>query len=354
MPPRAYALLFALPACFHPFFGDHPACGLDGACPRGLRCDMASGFCERPGINDAGVDDAGIDDAGINDMGINDAPDAGSAACLQRWLDHTVDFDPAMVQELTSLSSAGNERDPWISPDGNQMYFARDPGASGGYDLYTATRTATSDWSDQGPVFNLNSLDDDEHPALTSDLTTLTLSTNRNGLRFHIVIAIRPSATDSFGSPDERHLANVNADAANHYDPFLSGDGLRLYLAEDTGSGGRHEIKVATRPSTNDDFTVPENVDGVNSPITGVGSAALSNDERVMVFTETLSTTTALDLYYATRTSAIGGFGAPVKIMALATSSIEANPMLSSDACELYFDSNRTGGRFHLFRARVR
>lgn len=96
------------------------------------------------------------------------------------------------------------------------------------------------------------------------------------------------------------------------------------------------------------------NVDGVNSSITGTGSAALSNDERVMVFTETLSSTTALDLYYATRTSATTGFGTPVKIMAISTSAIEADPVLSRDGCELYFDSNRNGGRFHLFRARVR
>jgi hypothetical protein len=300
---------------------------------------MTSGFCGQPGFDDAGI---------------HDALDADSVDCLPRWLDHTVDFDPAMVQELTQLSSAGNERDPWISPDGHQLYFTRDPSGSGRYDVYTATRTATADWSEQGPVVNLNSIDDEEHPALTSDLTVLALSTNHNSSRFHIAIATRPSATTGFDSPDEQHLANVNADAANHYDPFLTSDGLRLYLAEDTGPGGRHEIKVATRSSTSGDFTVPVNVDGVNSSITGTGSATLSNDERVMVFTETLSSTTALDLYYATRTSAATGFGTPVKIMAISTSSIEADPMLSRDGCELYFDSNRNGGRFHLFRARVR
>jgi hypothetical protein len=310
---------------------------------------MTSGFCEQPGINDAGISDTRINDASVNDV-----PDAESANCLQRWLDHTVDFDPAMVEEVTPLSSAGNERDPWISPDGRQMYFTRDLDGSGKYDVYTATRTATADWSDQGPVLNLNSLDDDEHPALTSDLTSLALSTNRNAPRFHIVIAIRPSTTTSFASPDEQHLASVNADAANHYDPVLSGDGLRLYLAEDTGPGGRHEIKVATRPDITSDFTLPMNVDGVNSPTTGVGSPTLSDDERVMVLTETLTTTTALDLYYATRTSAMTGFGTPMKIMPISTSFIEANPTLSRDGCELYFDSNRNGGRFHLFRARVR
>ena len=44
--------------------------------------------------------------------------------CLARWFESDVPLRPPLL--LATVSSAGNYRDPWVSPDEKTLYFARD------------------------------------------------------------------------------------------------------------------------------------------------------------------------------------------------------------------------------------
>jgi Tol biopolymer transport system component len=43
---------------------------------------------------------------------------------------------PFVVEPITSVNTAANEEDPWLSPDGSRLFFASD--REGSWDLYEA------------------------------------------------------------------------------------------------------------------------------------------------------------------------------------------------------------------------
>jgi hypothetical protein len=300
---------------------------------------------------DGAVGDTATDIAGDDSGG---GPGNVATGCFPRWFNGPLQI--SMAQELTELRTAADDRDPWISEDGLRLYFARAPGPKGKSDIFQSTRASrTAMFSSGGEVPNLGTGDQEDRAALTRDEMMLALATDHNvtGGRVHIVITTRPDVRSTFGSPDERHLANVNSDASNHYDPFLTNEGRTLYLAPNSGASGRQEIKIATRPDTNSDFTAPMNVLGINDPAVSSSDPALSPDERVMVFSSQRGSSGSVDLYYATRPTSAAPFGMPAKIPVVNSDDHDGDPMLSADGCELYFASNRGGGTYHVFRAQV-
>ena len=316
------------------------------------------GFQSRAGV---GVpDETGTIDAALPGDGPGSGAGDGSSAapsCEQHWLDGSVKIAAASVEELTALNSAGDDRDPWISQDGKRLYFARSPGMKGGSDIYLTTRGSTDDpFADGSDVVNLNTPDQEDRAALTPDETLLVLSTDHNiaGGKSVIAIATRTDAGKDFGTPDERLLTNVNLDSSNHFDPFPSRDGLRLYLAPNSGPAGRQQIKVAVRPAVTVEFLTPVDVGGINSANTSNADPALAFDERVLVFSSDRGGGTVRgDLYYASRPNLVTPFGTPRPIPTVNSNAEDGDPMLSADGCELYFASTRDGGKFHLFHARI-
>jgi hypothetical protein len=84
---------------------------------------------------------------------------------------------------VTSLNSVGNEEGPAISRNGLEMLFSSDrPGGFGSRDIWVSTRPSTS--SPWGPPVNLttvNSVLDDNHPAHSPDGSVLYFSSRRDG-----------------------------------------------------------------------------------------------------------------------------------------------------------------------------
>lgn len=286
---------------------------------------------------------------------VDAAVDAAAPSCLPRWLD---DAGPALSapQPLTALTSDGDERDPWLSADGLQLYFDRNPGSHGNNDIYLATRASpAAEFANPAAVDNLDTDADDSRASLDGDGTLLALSSRRTTGKFQIFVSTRGNVTQAFPSPslpDQVMVASVNAGADNFYDPFLSTDGLRLYLAPAV-TGAAQQIAVATR-TAGQSFGAWAPLPMINS---GAGEAdpALSPDERVIVFTSgrTVSGFGKTNLWYATRQRATDAFSAPRLIPTVNGDADDGDPMLSADGCELYFSSTRTGGRYHLFRAQV-
>lgn len=343
---RAAVLL--LPGCFHPVY-EHLACGAGDTCPSGQACNTMSGFCERPGAGPPGGADAGT------------GPDGGTggpASCLQRWLDGGPGLALAPPQALAITSLQFEDRDPWISADGTRMYFDRKPGSKGASDIYAATRASTAgDFTAASAVENLDTNDEELRAALTGDEKLLVFSANHNaGARFQLVVSTRSSMAEPFSSPaaaDQALIASVNTANDSYYDPFLSQDGLRLYVAPML-SGQPQQIGLATR-AAGGNFGPAAAVRVINST-GGDADPALSLDERILVFSSLRPAGTGLartNLWYATRPTAAADFAPPQLIPTVNSDANEGDPFLSADGCELYFSSTRSDGKYHMFRARL-
>ncbi len=277
------------------------------------------------------------------------------ATCWQHWLDHSVALQA--VVPLTPLSTTGTERDPWISEDGLRLYFWRQA-ATGTADGYLATRAAPTDpFLTAAKLGGLSLGDRDEsRMAFTRDELVIAVSSNLGGISpFDIRGATRTSRSQPFPLPVPDRFVAVNTANTQHYDPFLSGDGLHLYLAP-APTGLQQHIAMASRTALGADFTPAALVGGVNTtePLAGDSDPALSPDERVIVFSSNRSGGVGNgDLYYATRSNADLPFSAPLPIPTVNSVFGDGDPMLTADGCTLYFSSLRTGGNFDLYTATV-
>ncbi|MBC7977316.1 MAG: PD40 domain-containing protein [Myxococcales bacterium] len=316
-------------------------------CGCGFRSNAAPGDSGSGDPIDAVAEDAPVAD---------DATDTPAASCWDHWLAHDVFLEPPV--ELTQLSSNGQDRDPWISQDGLELYFAREPGMQGMSDVYFATRTSTAQpFANATEVTNLSSDMQDSRVSLTEDGLTLVMSSNRQG-GAQIYLITRTSRAVGFGPPGQDGLSKVNGpgNSRDNYDPFLTADGGKLYLAPDPNGNEPQHIWVSSFDRDADEFLPPVKVPGINAADPGADAdPALSLDERVIVFTsDRTGGEGSGDLYYATRAAPTQPFSAPASMPNLNLSGGDGDPMLSADGCELYFASTRTGGDYDLYVSRVR
>jgi WD40 repeat protein len=313
-----------------------------------------------PPDGDAPGRDARGSDAPGGDAGAgSDAGSSGTTSCLQRWLDGGSGLALSQPTEL-ALATTADDRDPWISADGLRLYFGRGPGQQGGRDIYLATRRSTVvDFTTASAVVNLDTMDDESRAALSGDEKMVVFSGNHSTMNnnFQLFVSRRGDPTKDFPSPpgpDQMLVASVNTTNDDYFDPFLSRDGLRLYLAPNLPGSGQH-IRMATRTGPDKNFAASVPVAVINGADADA-DPALSLDERIIVFSSLRPAGAGLgatNLWYATRPSATADFAAPRLIPTVNSDRSDGDPMLSADGCELYFASTRLGGGFHLFRAHV-
>jgi Tol biopolymer transport system component len=298
------------------------------------------------GPGDGGPGDDASDGPG---SGAGDGSDA-TTGCWAHWMDGSVAIDASTVKEITELSSAGQDVEPWISSDGLRIYFARDATSLFHGDIYSASRSSpTGTFTGAAPVANLNSPNDEERAWLTSNELAIALSTAHDG-PLNIYMITR-AAGDPFGTPVSTHMAMVNAKGSARFEPFLTDDLLRLYYTADSGPSNKWQLWLAARPTANDDFDAPSLVVSDNS--INYFAPALYQGEQLVLFSSFPNNQTT-DMFYATRSAATVPFGTPAKIPTVNTGSNEAEAVLSPDGCELYFTSDRDpGGHFHLFHAQI-
>ena len=332
-------------------------CVVLGGCGFHSRAGLAS---DLPPDGDAPGSDAPGSDAPGGDAGAgSDAGSSGTTSCLQRWLDGSSGLALSQPTEL-ALATTADDRDPWISADGLRLYFGRSPGQQGGRDIYLATRASTGvDFTTASAVVNLDTQDDESRAALSGDEKMVVFSGNHNTMNdnFQLFVSRRGDLAQPFpspGTPDQMLVASVNTANDNYFDPFLSRDGLRLYVAP-LLTGSSQQIRLATRTGLDQNFGRPAPLAVINSGNTDA-DPALSLDERIIVFSSLRTAGAGLggtNLWYATRPNATADFAAPRLIPTVNSDRSDGDPMLSADGCELYFASTRLGGGFHLFRAHV-
>jgi Tol biopolymer transport system component len=170
-----------------------------------------------------------------SDAGLNDLFMASRAAA-------SVDFSNASPISILNTSGFSDEQ-PFVLPDGSEIYFASN--RTGSFELYRAFATG-GQFGAPAAIAELNgAAGNNEHPAVTADDLTLVFSSTRSGGQGSndIWMADRANAAATFGAAV--NLTSINTSSKDIPD-WLSEDRCRLYFHSDR-SGATHEY-IATRP----------------------------------------------------------------------------------------------------------
>jgi WD40 repeat protein len=258
-------------------------------------------------------------------------PDSGSDAigpCVQKWLAGPTFVAPA---PLAALNTALSENDAFVTTDELTLFFAREG------DIYVSTRLVkTDDFAIAAIDPLLSSPELDSKLSLTADGLTVYLNTNRpSGGDTDVLRGTRTVLGGAFAF-SKTFLGTVDT-SANQWDPEISADELRLYLAPD--DTGLQHVAVAERATVADDFGAPVTIPELASTTTD-NDPTISADERVIVFA---SNRNGRGLWYATRAERTQAFSAPQELVDINSTQSDDGPHLTADGCHLYFSSSRNG-----------
>jgi Tol biopolymer transport system component len=256
---------------------------------------------------------------------------------------------------IDAVNSSATEIEPMLSPDGLTLYFAST--RDGGFDVFLATRPSRgADFSGVQKHLEVSTADGESRFALSFDGLEAFLATDRSGGKggADIWIATRSSTSTPFSPADFSPAASLNS-SVNEWDPYPSLDGKSLYYAiQDWPSGqGSTDLVVATRSAAKGSFSSPAAVKGVNSASQD-DNPALTGDELVILFGSTRAGGKgSLDIWYATRPDTASAFSTPKPLTALNTADKDSELYITPDGCELFFASDRSGGKggWDIYRA---
>ncbi len=168
------------------------------------------------------------------------------------------------------VNSSSNDSGPCISADGLEIYFRSDrPGGYGSHDVYVTTRASkNTPWGEPmnlGP--KVNSPNADSFPWISSNGLELYLASGRPGGsgRNDLYVTRRASANDPWG--DTGNLGPVVNSSYQEWVPCLSPDGLLLFFQDLNGAVharpgglGGSDIWMTRRANLSEPWGTPVNL----------------------------------------------------------------------------------------------
>jgi hypothetical protein len=266
---------------------------------------------------------------------IDDAPNDTAAlpAC-----DVTADFLPP--EPIPGASSTSNDIQATLIDD-QTLYFTSDrAGATGAYDLWTATRATPADaWTDAAALGGFDTAAIEVGAYLTGNQKKMFYAV---GSPAEIYLATRASAMVGFssGAPVDA----VNDSTYDDGDVSVTADGGLMYFASNRNTANGYDIYVSVR-SGNDDYGDPEPVTEVNTTVQDA-HPRISPDGLTLYWSSMRTDGGAEggnDIWMATRASVDDDFSGVTRVDALSTASNESPTWVSADGCAVYLQSNRTG-----------
>jgi Tol biopolymer transport system component len=230
-----------------------------------------------------------------------------------------------------------------LSPDELTAYISSDrTGTLGGYDLWVATRTTPAGtFGTLTPLTSLNSAHDEQRPAITADGLTMYFDDDADGSNYDIWVATRAAVAADFGAPSD--VSVINDPTTFDTTESINADGTVMYFASYRGTG-YYQIYRTTRPNTSSPFSTPVAVGELNTPEENADPTISADGLTIYFSSVRAGGMGGLDIWMASRTSTSDGFGTPVNVTELNTSTHDWPSWLSLDKCRLYFASDRTGG----------
>ncbi len=247
----------------------------------------------------------------------------------------------------TNLGSTVNsgywEASPSISADGLALFFDSDRfGGSGDRDLYVTTRATKDD--DWGRPLNLgqpvNTSSYDGQPDISADGLSLYFSSDRPGGfgNQDLWVTTRPTTDDEWGTPINLE-PTVNS-LAHDTEPSISADGLTLFFDSDRPGGyGSWDIWMVTRASTDEPWGTPVPLPPPVNSVFNDGEPSISVDGRALYFcSDRPGGYGTFDLWLATRETTDDEWSTPVNLgTTVNTTYHDWGPSISVDGSTLYF-----------------
>jgi Tol biopolymer transport system component len=228
-----------------------------------------------------------------------------------------------------------------------EIFFASD--VEGVSEIWTSTRASAADpWAPAVRVAELSSAEDDIDPDVSPDGSTLYLSSNRGALGYQLFVSRRIGRSEPWSTPEA-----VVGIPTTHYNlaPSVDPAGLLMVFAMQTAGPDQIFLYSAARSTTSDAW-------GAVEPLTSIASAyqdqkpALFDNGRGLVFSSRRTDQgRTSDLFVTTRADRTKPWGAPSAIPALDTDSWEGDPWVSQDGGHILFVSNRNDGVSRIYEA---
>ena len=215
------------------------------------------------------------------------------------------------------------------------------------------SRLLPNGWSFSSPT-NLgpavNSSQEDDGPALSSDGLTLYFDSAREGEgdSSSLWTCTRPSPNDPFGAPTKLGPPMNSSDTSRS--PAISSDGLTLFFESDRPGGqGGNDVWMCTRTSTSEPFGELLNLGPTINSKYHDRQPAISADGLTLLFCSDRpigsDTLPNRDIWMSTRKSTSDPFGKPVRLGTTVNSAYnDEHPAISPDGLTLLFSSQRLGG----------
>jgi Tol biopolymer transport system component len=285
---------------------------------------------------DAGDDSSVSPDVLIGEAGKPDtAPpplDAGPACNLS---------SPFVVLPIDALNTGFDESSLRLVPSSLLGVFSSNRAGTTENDLYSTSRSSASDsFGSITALTSLNSAKEDVDPWISEDGLTIYFASNRAGT-FDLYKATRSSTTVAFNAPAPLLINSVTEDDTQ---PFLTSDGKDLYFsAVRTITGPSFDIYHSTFASNV--WSPPTLLSSVSSSSSDDDEPVVSYDKLTMYFASARNNG-QMDIFVSTRTSTSGTFGSPKPVNELNDSAMDDRPSwVSADGCALVFHSNRAGSQ---------
>lgn len=253
----------------------------------------------------------------------------------------------APPQPVTALADPLTDDDPTATGDALELYFASERvGAAGGFaDIFVSRRASRSDpWDAPQNVTELNSASEDQSPGVSADGLTIYFSSRRTsplgGSSSNIWVATRAARTDAWGTPI--FVAELST-TLDEFEPQPDESGLRLVLYRQVDATNR-DILESTRESTSDPWRTPALYPTIDGP-TDERSPCLRDAGRELWYASDRDSGTPNihDIYVATRSSTADDFPLGGAVSELNTPSGDGDPWISPDGRVLIFSSDRDG-----------
>ncbi len=253
---------------------------------------------------------------------------------------------------IASLSSDLDDATARLSPDELIIVFGRRTGNF--YDLWTSARPSIDEpFAAPSLLTSVNSVNNEIWPSLSPDGLVLMFDADRGtpGM-YRIWSSARTSTTAPFGAPSQRPElmpnelhATLPTDRAIYFDSTAR-PGL--------GAGDIWRADINESGVISDPIAV---VGGVNTAADEV-TPAVTADERQIFFRRTTGTAPDPledDIYTATRSTALDGWGPSAQVPSLSMPGLSETPgWVSPDGCNLYLHATMPTGplRNNLYVAR--
>lgn len=247
------------------------------------------------------------------------------------------------------LNTTSNEAYPCLNSSGDTIYFSSDRIHKNSdnvdvtdWDLYSATKNGLG-WNTPENLTSINTEYSESSPFLSQDGNYLYFASYREAKgegKWDLYYSSRSGST--WNSPI--NMGSTINSSADEISPCLSPDGLTLYFASNrVGGKGRLDLWFSNRQNISSPWQTPINLTRVNSGENDFAPCMIheASEKCDYLYFTSDRTGGAWDIFYARYDKLLGWFAGYQISYPVSSYEAEAYPFVTSDHFNMYFSSQR-------------